>query len=124
MKVICGSSLIPVYLLVVAAWLAMVVRPRDWSLEQQRGRQGRQAPNVRFLIIFIGSVFLFCLFLLATAKGRVADGIPIPSCRPSVVECFVCIFCLAHCCGQRKFTVSNDTSCVEVLSLFQSGFNY
>ena len=69
--------------------------------------------------------FLCCLFLflLATAKGRVADGIPIPSSRPSVVDCFVCIFCLAHCCGQRKFTVSNDTSRVEVFSLFQLGFN-
>jgi hypothetical protein len=37
---------------------------------------------------------------------------------------FVFSFCLAHGCGQRKFTVSNDTSCVEVFSLFQSGFNY
>jgi len=29
----------------------------------------------------------------------------------------------AHCVGQRKFMVSNDTSCVESWSLFQSGFN-
>jgi len=42
-----------------------------------------------FLIIFIGFVFCFvCLFLLATAKGWVADGTPIPSCRPSVVDFF------------------------------------
>jgi len=32
-------------------------------------------------------------------------------------------FPLAHCCGQRRFTVANDTSGVEVFSLFQSGFN-
>jgi hypothetical protein len=64
------------------------------------------------------------LFFLTTAKDRIADGIPLPSCRHSVVEGFVCIFCLAHGCGRRIFTVSNDTSCVEVFSLFQSGFGY
>jgi len=42
-----------------------------------------------FLIVFIGSVLCFVfLFLLATAKGRFADGIPIPSFRPSVVDFF------------------------------------
>ena len=32
-------------------------------------------------------------------------------------------YCLVHCCKQREFTISSDTSCVEVVSLFQSGFN-
>jgi hypothetical protein len=44
------------------------------------------AANVSVLNIFIGLVFLrFVCFLLTTAKGRVEDGIPIPSCRHSVV---------------------------------------
>ena len=81
------------------------------------------AASVSLLIVFIGSVFLFCLSLLATPNGGVENGIPIPSCRHFVVECFICFFCLAHCCGERKFTGSRDTSCVEVFSLFQSGFN-
>ena len=134
----------------------MVVGPRGWSLEQERGRQGRECEFFDCLHILdkIGNKILrnfsgksprFCwcfhtsfseilitnqvyclfvfLFLLATAKGRVADGIPIPSCRHFVVECFVCIFCLPRCRRQRKFTVPNDTSYVEVFSLFQSGFN-
>ena len=64
--------------------------------------------------------FCFVCLFLTTAKSRVADGIPIPLFRHSVVEWFVCIF-LVHWCKQRKFTVPNYTSCVEVFSLFQSG---
>ena len=47
---------------------AVVVSARDWSLEQQRGREGRECECVDGLH---SSVFLFCLFLLATAKAGV-----------------------------------------------------
>jgi hypothetical protein len=109
--------------IILAALLALVVGLHDWSLKQERRRHGRECEDFDSLHWSGLFVMLVLCFLLATAKGRVENGIPIPSCRHFVVGCFACIF-LARDYGQRKFTASNDTSGVEVLSLFQSGFNY
>ena len=69
----------------------VVVGPRHLSLEQhgdRHCRQGREGEAFVYLHMFCPSV-LFVSVFLTTAKGRVAGEIPIPSCRPSVVECFV-----------------------------------
>jgi hypothetical protein len=52
------------------------IRPMDWLNN--------------LIIRFVLSLFAF----LTTAKGRLEEGIPIPSCRHSAVECLADVFFL------------------------------
>jgi hypothetical protein len=60
---------------------AFVAGPRGWNLKEQRDCEAREFEVLDYLQRF--RLFVL-LFLLTTAKGQIAGGISIPSCRHSV----------------------------------------
>jgi hypothetical protein len=64
-----------------------------------------------------------CIGSLLGDADKVPPKVPLSLPKRERVRVRVRLDCMVTA-KQRTFTVSNDTSCVEVFSLFQSGFNY